>query len=101
MAVQPDAACQGESPRQPDFLFLVIPGEGDAIREARWNKVLCNLQRSGKTILGTGPDLDWPVRYELADESNPFGPFYDVFEVVTLEERERLTETQDDTEEAS
>lgn len=90
-----------EEPGRPDFYFLVIPGEGDLLREARWNRVIANLQRHGLTALGTGPDRDWPVRMELVDESKPFGPFYEVYETVTLEERARLTEESNDLEEVS
>lgn len=99
MAVQPEAA--SGRPETPDFFFLVIPGEDTLLREARWNKVINNLQSSGQTILGVGPDLDWPVRYELADDNNPFGPFYEIFHVVTLEESARLTAEGHDCEEVS
>lgn len=80
---------------ESQFYFLVIPGEGGHLSEARWDKVLCNLQSSGRTILGTGPDLDWPIRYELVDESDPFGAFYEVFDTIPLPEyRDMLAESE-------
>jgi hypothetical protein len=75
-----------ETPEPAPLYFLVIPGEGDQLREARWNKIINNLQRYGWTISGTGPDLDWPVRIELADESNYAGSYYEVYDVVPLED---------------
>lgn len=72
------------------FQFLVVPGEGDHLREARWDQDMAVLQSRGLTILGTGPDLDWPLRYELLDESNPAGSFYEIYDVVPLPSEETL-----------
>lgn len=90
-----DAASRPEEWGYPDLYFMSLPGEGCEVRESRWNRVIGNYHRAGLTAIGTGPDWDWPVRVELVDESKPFGPFYEIYNVVTLEERARLTADDD------
>lgn len=88
MAAQPLPVEQEQS----SFYFLVIPGEGHLLKEARWDKLINNLHRNGLTAVGTGPDLDWPLRYEsvepyevqTVDPMDPPGPFYEVYAIVPL-----------------
>lgn len=70
------------------FRFQINPGEDDDTREARWDKEIGRLHATGYTILGTGPDLDWPVRFEFLDEHDLAGPFVEIFDVTPLPESE-------------
>lgn len=66
-----------------EFKFVVDPCEDEGDRETRWDKALLELQSSGYTIRGTGPDGDEPIRFET-DESDLAGPYTEVYEVVSL-----------------
>lgn len=74
------------------FRFLVDPSEDHEAREHRWDAALLQLQATGLTIQGTGPDGDFPLRYEFPDgksieeTSLPLdGPFVEVYDTVPLE----------------
>ena len=68
------------------FRFPVDPLENEAIREARWDRMVAVLQEGGRTITGVGPDSDWPVLIEYPDgetidnTTHPIdGPFVEVY----------------------
>lgn len=48
-----------------EFRFKVKPKEDLVSREERWDAEVNKLQARGLTIQGTGPDGDYPVRYDF------------------------------------
>lgn len=66
-----------------EYRFTVDPKETEDSRNVRWDKQLLELQATGYTIKGCGPDGDYPLRYE----PNPYdlgGPFVEIYEAVPL-----------------
>ena len=67
-----------------DYRFTVDPKETEDSRNVRWDKQLLELQATGYTTKGCGPDGDYPLRYE----PNPYdlgGPFVEIYEIVPLD----------------
>ena len=74
-----------------EFKFLVDPAESDEEREARWDKELGQLQSTGYTVSGVGPDGDWPIRNDPPEGKSwtefwqdPTQPFVEVYNTVPL-----------------
>ena len=74
-----------------EFRFPVDPLESWEDRETRWDKELTELQSTGLTVAGLGPDGDYPTRYEFPDGKSvnetdlPLdGPFVEVYETKAL-----------------
>lgn len=67
-----------------EFRFTSDPAEDIDAYMARWDKELLELQASGHTIQGTGPDGDEPVRAFLLDEADLAGPIVMVYRTVAL-----------------
>lgn len=67
-----------------DFRFVLDPSEDIDDYMARWDKELTELQATGLTIAGQGPDGDEPVRAYLLDETDPTGPIVQVYRTEAL-----------------
>lgn len=69
-----------------DFSFTLDPSEDIDDYLARWDKELAELQSTGLTIQGNGPDGDEPARAYLLDPEDPTGPIVQVFHTIPLTE---------------
>lgn len=65
-----------------EFHFPADPAEDPLDREMRWDKEILVLQSGGRTIHGTGPDGDEPIRFIEGPVLG--GPYIEVYEVVDL-----------------
>lgn len=80
-----------------EFRFKVIPTEDLVTREERWDVELTKLQSTGLTVQGVGPDGDYPVRYDFAEDGslsfdewmqgNVDAPWFEVYNTVPLEQK--------------
>jgi len=77
------------------FRFQVDPTEGPEARDTRWDKELLELASQGLTIQGVGPDGDYPIRYDFAEDGsltfeewfkgNVDAPWFEVYNLVSLD----------------
>lgn len=80
-----------------EFRFKVIPTEDLVSREERWDREIQQLQATGLTVQGVGPDGDYPIRYAFAEDDslsfdewwkgNPETPWFEVYNTVPLEQK--------------